>query len=136
MREREFSAYCIILYFISILDSFFFLVTLYCNISHVASLGWIALLHLPYFLYSSGLLLLINWKNMAKLHVAYVCTFFMFTCTEEESGIMLVGWLASERLACTCFEWMSQPNGKSKRRERESGRKCVGDAKQSEMLNL
>lgn len=71
---------------------------------------------------------------MAKLQVAYVCTFFMFTGTEEETGIMLVGWLASERLACTCFEWMS-PMVKAKE-ERESGRKCVGEAKQSEMLNL
>ncbi len=102
------------------------------------------MLRLPYFLYSTGLLLIINWKNIAKLHVAYVCTFF-HVHTAEESSIMLVGWLASERLACTCFvhkknERVDEPHGKSKRgereRAREGGRKCVGEAKQSEMLNL
>lgn len=58
---------------------------------------------------------------MAKLQVAYVCTFFMFTGTEEESGIMLVGWLASERLACTCFEWMSPMVKAKEERERVEG---------------
>lgn len=61
-----------------------------------------------------------------------VCTFFMHTGIEEERGIMLVGWLASERFPCTCFlhkiERVDEPHDKSKRGERERERKemCGG----------